>query len=153
VDLKDAADVELQAGDILLLEVGEGFAAANDNNPAFGLLSQVPKSSPLKTRLMWPALVLTAVMIITQVGACRGNQLDWDGRAQGGEGGRWGKAPKVSRVTLFSEMGHAAGRPPWPLPTAQLGVGCCTGCVWDRSLMKAGCSTTHAAPHSSPPSL
>ena len=67
VELRGAADLELNAGDILLLEVGEGFTKANEQNPAFGLLSDVPRSAPLKTRLMWPAVALTAAMIATQV--------------------------------------------------------------------------------------
>ena len=67
MEFKNAADVVLNAGDILLLEVGNDFAKTYDANPTFGLLSSVPKSSPLKTKLMWPAVALTAAMIITQV--------------------------------------------------------------------------------------
>jgi hypothetical protein len=67
VEPRNPADVVLTAGDILLLEAGDGFIKANDTSPAFGLLSTVVKSSPLKTKLMWPAVGLTAAMIISQV--------------------------------------------------------------------------------------
>jgi hypothetical protein len=33
-------------------------------------VADVPRSAPLKTRLMWPALALTAAMVATQVGSC-----------------------------------------------------------------------------------
>ncbi len=68
VEMRPAPDVVLQAGDMLLLGVSEGFAKRNATDPAFDFLLDVPKSYPPKTKLMWPAIILTAVMIILQVG-------------------------------------------------------------------------------------
>jgi hypothetical protein len=68
VQLISVADVRFDAGDVLLLETDLGFSKRFATNPAFGLVSDVPHSSPLKARLMWPAVILTAAMVVTQVG-------------------------------------------------------------------------------------
>uniref|UniRef100_A0A383WLM6 RCK C-terminal domain-containing protein n=1 Tax=Tetradesmus obliquus TaxID=3088 RepID=A0A383WLM6_TETOB len=67
VSLRDVCDVELRAGDVLLLEADQSFKKRFKANPAFGLVADVPRSAPLKTRLMWPALGLTAAMVATQI--------------------------------------------------------------------------------------
>mmetsp|Transcript_10992 Transcript_10992/g.24601 ORF Transcript_10992/g.24601 Transcript_10992/m.24601 type:complete len:1321 (-) Transcript_10992:427-4389(-) len=56
--------VKLQAGDVLLLEAGPTFIAANANNTrAFTLLSEVEDSKPPRLRLLVPALLLAVAML------------------------------------------------------------------------------------------
>lgn len=56
--------VKLQAGDVLLLEAGPTFIAANVNNTkAFTLLSEVEDSKPPRLRLLVPALLLAIAML------------------------------------------------------------------------------------------
>jgi hypothetical protein len=64
----DIADVPLKQGDVLIVEAGPDFLANFKNNRAFSLISEVPKSSPMKRNKMWIALFLTVAMVTTQVG-------------------------------------------------------------------------------------
>lgn len=61
------AEVHLKQGDVLIVEAGPEFLANFKNNRAFSLISEVPKSSPMKRSKMWIALVLTVAMVSTQV--------------------------------------------------------------------------------------
>jgi hypothetical protein len=61
------AEVSLKQGDVLIVEAGPEFLANFKNNRAFSLISEVPKSSPMKRSKMWIALVLTVAMVATQV--------------------------------------------------------------------------------------
>jgi hypothetical protein len=61
------AEVHLKQGDVLIVEAGPEFLANFKNNRAFSLISEVPKSSPMKRSKMWIALVLTVAMVATQV--------------------------------------------------------------------------------------
>lgn len=63
----DVRDVRLRAGDLLLLDAGAAFTAQHGADRAFSLVSEVPKSSPLKASLMWVAVALAFVMIATQI--------------------------------------------------------------------------------------
>lgn len=45
VNLKDVSDVELHAGDVLLLEADQGFKKRFQSNPAFGLVSTTTSSA------------------------------------------------------------------------------------------------------------
>lgn len=56
---------------MLLLEAATDFTKRFSTSPAFGLVSAVPNSSPLKSRLMWPAVALAVAMVATQVRADR----------------------------------------------------------------------------------
>ena len=67
--------MQLDAGDVLLLEAGTTFTKQFSTSPAFGLVSAVPNSSPLKSRLMWPAVALAVAMVTTQVGMPRHNYV------------------------------------------------------------------------------
>ena len=73
--LSSPADVSLEAGDVLLLEADEKFSKKFSATPAFGLVADVPRSAPLKTKLMWPAVALAAAMVITQ--ARRAGERGW----------------------------------------------------------------------------
>jgi hypothetical protein len=64
------AEVLLKQGDVLIVEAGPEFQANFKNNRAFSLISEVPKSSPMKRSKMWIALLITVAMVTTQVGAC-----------------------------------------------------------------------------------
>ena len=56
--------IKLQAGDVLLLEAGPAFIAANANNSrAFTLLSEVEDSAPPRLKLLIPALFLAVAML------------------------------------------------------------------------------------------
>lgn len=63
----DIADVPLKQGDVLIVEAGPEFQANFKNNRAFSLISEVPKSSPMKRNKMYIALFLTVAMVTTQV--------------------------------------------------------------------------------------
>jgi di/tricarboxylate transporter len=54
-------NIKLQAGDVLLLEAGKSFLAANKNryNTGFTLIAEVEDSSPPRFRMLIPAVVLT----------------------------------------------------------------------------------------------
>jgi len=54
-------NIKLQAGDVLLLEAGKSFIAANKsrNDKAFTLIAEVEDSSPPRFRMLIPAVVLT----------------------------------------------------------------------------------------------
>jgi di/tricarboxylate transporter len=57
--------IVLQAGDVLLLEAGSSFMGKSaENERSFALLSEVKDSAPPRLRLLVPALVITAVMLI-----------------------------------------------------------------------------------------
>ena len=57
--------IKLQAGDVLLLEAGPTFIRKNvHNDRSFALLAEVEDSAPPRLRLLIPALVLTAAMLI-----------------------------------------------------------------------------------------
>lgn len=58
-------NVVLQAGDVLLLEAGSTFIGKSaENEKSFALLSEVKDSAPPRLRLLVPALVITAIMLI-----------------------------------------------------------------------------------------
>lgn len=61
------ADVPLKQGDVLVVEAGPDFHANFKNNRAFSLISEVPRSSPMKRNKMWIALLITVAMVSTQV--------------------------------------------------------------------------------------
>jgi hypothetical protein len=61
--------VPLKQGDVLIVEAGPEFQANFKNNRAFSLISEVPKSSPMKRNKMYIALALTVAMVSTQVRA------------------------------------------------------------------------------------
>lgn len=58
----------LKQGDVLIVEAGPEFLSNFKNNRAFSLISEVPKSSPMKRSKMYIALALTVAMVTTQVG-------------------------------------------------------------------------------------
>ncbi|GBF94386.1 sodium sulfate co-transporter [Raphidocelis subcapitata] len=66
VSLASPADVALNAGDVLLLEADKSFTSKFSKTPAFGIVADVPNSSPLKSKLMWVAVALAAAMVTTQ---------------------------------------------------------------------------------------
>ncbi|KAL3783163.1 hypothetical protein HJC23_001513 [Cyclotella cryptica] len=55
------SNIKLQAGDVLLLEAGKSFLAANKNryDTGFTLIAEVEDSSPPRFRMLIPAVVLT----------------------------------------------------------------------------------------------
>ena len=58
-------NIVLQAGDVLLLEAGSTFIGKSaENERSFALLSEVKDSAPPRLRLLVPALVITAIMLI-----------------------------------------------------------------------------------------
>jgi di/tricarboxylate transporter len=65
----DLSSTPLHAGDVLVLEAGPDFASNFSQNKAFALINEVPNSSPVKSSKMWIALILTTLMVTTQV--CR----------------------------------------------------------------------------------
>ncbi len=56
-------DIELHAGDTLLLQVGPNFSRAFRNNPDFYLVSDVEDSRPVRFDRFWPAVVIFVLMI------------------------------------------------------------------------------------------
>jgi di/tricarboxylate transporter len=56
-------DIELHAGDTLLLQVGTNFSRAFRNNPDFYLVSDVEDSSPVRYDRFWPAVIVFVLMI------------------------------------------------------------------------------------------
>ena len=78
IPLGDLGAVRLAAGDLLVLEAGPRFSAAPRSSRAFVLATDVPKSSPPKKNRMWLALLLTALMVGSQILA---GALKWDDRA------------------------------------------------------------------------
>jgi di/tricarboxylate transporter len=56
-------DIELHAGDTLLLQVGSYFSRAFRNNPDFYLVSDVEDSSPVRYDRFWPAVIVFLAMI------------------------------------------------------------------------------------------
>jgi di/tricarboxylate transporter len=57
--------IKLQAGDVLLLEAGPSFLGKGaENDRSFALLAEVENSAPPRLRLLIPALVITAGMLI-----------------------------------------------------------------------------------------
>ena len=58
-------NVVLQAGDVLLLEAGSTFIGKSaENERSFALLSEVKDSAPPRLRLLVPALIITALMLV-----------------------------------------------------------------------------------------
>lgn len=58
-------NIVLQAGDVLLLEAGSTFIGKSaENERSFALLSEVKDSAPPRLRLLVPALVITALMLV-----------------------------------------------------------------------------------------
>lgn len=70
--------MRLAAGDLLVLEAGPAFSRQPRSGRAFVLATDVPKSSPPKKNRMWLALLLTALMIGSQILA---GALKWNDRA------------------------------------------------------------------------
>ena len=57
--------IKLQAGDVLLLEAGPTFIKRGvDHDRSFALLAEVEDSAPPRLKLLIPALVITAAMLI-----------------------------------------------------------------------------------------
>jgi di/tricarboxylate transporter len=56
-------DIELHAGDTLLLQVGSDFSRAFRNNPDFYLTSDVEDSRPVRYDRAWPATIVFLAMI------------------------------------------------------------------------------------------
>ena len=56
-------DIELYAGDTLLLQVGPDFARAFRNNPDFYLVSDVEDSRPVRSDRAWTAVIIFVAMI------------------------------------------------------------------------------------------
>lgn len=58
-------NVKLHAGDVLLLEAGPSFFAKSaENDRSFALLSEVEDSAPPRLRLLIPALIIAAGMLV-----------------------------------------------------------------------------------------
>ena len=57
-------DVELRAGDTLLLQTGPNFSRAYRNNPDFYLVSEVEDSRPLRHQHAWRAVAIFACLIV-----------------------------------------------------------------------------------------
>lgn len=58
-------NVKLRAGDVLLLEAGSSFVAnASVHHKSFALFSEVKDSAPPRMKLVIPALIITAAMIV-----------------------------------------------------------------------------------------
>jgi di/tricarboxylate transporter len=58
-------NVRLQGGDILLLEAGSSFVQNSmENNECFALFTEVENSAPPRTRMLWPALIITVAMLV-----------------------------------------------------------------------------------------
>jgi di/tricarboxylate transporter len=60
-------DINLHAGDTLLLQVGVNFSRAYRNNPDFYLISDVEDSRPIRFDRAWAAAIIFIVMITTFV--------------------------------------------------------------------------------------
>jgi len=57
--------VQLQGGDVLLLEAGPSFVSKNNNSGrSFVLVSEVENSTPPRLKMLLPAVVLTLIMIV-----------------------------------------------------------------------------------------
>ncbi len=56
-------DIELHAGDTLLLQVGPDFTRAYRNNPDFYLVSDVEDSRPVRYDRAWTAVIIFLAMI------------------------------------------------------------------------------------------
>jgi hypothetical protein len=57
--------MKLQASDVLLLEVGPSFIAkSSENDKLFALLAEVDDSAPHCLKLLLPALILAAAVLI-----------------------------------------------------------------------------------------
>src|SRR4051812_47877048 len=56
-------DIELRAGDTLLLQVGADFSLAYRNNPDFYLMSDVEDSRPVRFDRAWTATIVFVLMI------------------------------------------------------------------------------------------
>jgi di/tricarboxylate transporter len=56
-------DIELEAGDTLLLQVGPRFARVHRNNPDFYLVSDVENSGPLRSERAWASVAILAGLI------------------------------------------------------------------------------------------
>ncbi len=56
-------DIELHAGDTLLLQVGHDFRRVYRNNPDFYLISDVEDSRPVRYDRAWPAAIIFLAMI------------------------------------------------------------------------------------------
>ncbi len=57
-------DVELRAGDTLLLQTGPNFSRAYRNNPDFYLVSEVEDSRPVRHQHAWRAVAIFAGLIV-----------------------------------------------------------------------------------------
>jgi hypothetical protein len=64
---------------VLIVEAGPELQANFKNNRAFSLISEVPKSAPLKRSKMWVALLITLAMVSTQ--NCRYSLFEYQVRA------------------------------------------------------------------------
>jgi len=60
-------DIELHAGDTLLLQVGPNFSRAYRNNPDFYLISDVEDSRPIRFSRAWLAAIIFVAMIVAFV--------------------------------------------------------------------------------------
>lgn len=60
-------DIELAAGDVLLLDAGNAFLEQNAESNAFALISEVPESAPQNSSRIWLALFLFVAMIAIQI--------------------------------------------------------------------------------------
>ncbi|KAG1656604.1 hypothetical protein FOA52_008427 [Chlamydomonas sp. UWO 241] len=60
-------DIELVAGDVLLLDAGNAFLEQNADSNAFALISEVPQSAPQNSSRIWLALFLFCAMITIMI--------------------------------------------------------------------------------------
>ncbi|KAG1664160.1 hypothetical protein FOA52_012241 [Chlamydomonas sp. UWO 241] len=60
-------DIELAAGDVLLLDAGDAFLEKNADSNAFALINEVPESAPQNSSRIWLALGLFVAMITIQI--------------------------------------------------------------------------------------
>jgi len=135
-------DIELHAGDTLLLQVGTDFTRAYRNNPDFYLISDVEDSRPVRYDRARPAVIIFLAMITAFVSgkvdimlaaflaaggmiACRcistadaRKSIDWSVLLAIGASFGVGKALEVSGVAkLFAEQLVAITRPWGPTAT------------------------------------
>ncbi|KAG1679788.1 hypothetical protein FOA52_012699 [Chlamydomonas sp. UWO 241] len=61
------ADIELAAGDVLLLDAGDTFLEKNAGSSAFALISEVPESAPQNSSRTWLAFTMFIAMLVVQI--------------------------------------------------------------------------------------
>lgn len=62
-------EVELEAGDTLLIQTGPNFVQAHRNNPDFYLVSDVEGSQPVRHERWWVAILIFGILVVTMLQA------------------------------------------------------------------------------------